>query len=341
MYLFFGLFVGLEMYYIITAIITIIVSKSAGMFLSGVKIFNKQGIRTNPESEMKWIKSDKFSIVPMIGYSKLGISAEEDKKNTVTIEIIMGLIVMIYAIFSCSQFWGVRSGIGSFFMGSTFSMIIMMGVVVFYSIKLMNDESAVLQNKYNAIIAQLRSGATFEQIDIPMNMVLSPKVRGEIKCAFLNLDFYKTLSRRDYVALGNITRRLDQELKELGRGTYTKEALHIGFYYPIIFYSTYLNPNHANAIRFYNIAKTVLEADNDPNGLRVKAYYQLYVLKKPELAAITASQAEQGLNNGDCPAMVPAEREMERRLIEELRDNMMKMNSPQQGYQPLIRPDYL
>ena len=335
-----GAFVGLELFFVLHILVNKIISKMMGMFMMSVWIFSKRGIRTHENAEFTWIKNSKFSIAPIVVYGKIDLTSEERRKYNLTVGAFLGLIVMLYSVIACSQFWGVRSSSGRFFMGIALMMIVLLVVYAMATIKMLNRGSEVLFDRYNEIITQLKNGATFEQIQIPMIDYYDPKIESSLKCAFLHLSFYKAFALKDFANLGKITQRLDAEMKNMGRGNYTTEPLYMGYYYPIIFYSTYINPNYANAIRFYNIAKNVLDAEKEPNGLRVMAYYQFYIMRKPDLAAITISRAEQALEEHNNPNIFPAEIEMERKLIAELRDNMTKIISPDYGYQPIISPNY-
>ncbi|MBR6403493.1 MAG: hypothetical protein IKS48_08945 [Eubacterium sp.] len=334
-----GLLVGLEIFGILQSIVTTIISKMSGMFLMSVGIFSIRGTRTYETEKLKWSRKAQFSITPVVTYGKVSVTAEELRKTTITIESFLGLIVMIYSVFVCSQFWGVRNSSSTFFMSTAFMMIICLIAHARSFIKNFNKENLGLINRYADILDQLRNGATYEQIQVPV-IDNNSKCSGSLKCAFLTLSYNKAFVLKDYANLGKITRMIDTELRTMGKGSYTTEPTCIGFYYLIIFYSTYINPNYANAIRFYNIVKRDLEADTNTDGLIVKAYYQFYIMKRPEMAAITISKAEQALDDRVNPNLVPAEIDMERKLIEELRNNMTRVISPDYGYKPIISPDY-
>ena len=301
----FGLILGIIISGILRFGVEAIMYRMAGYFLMRIRIFNSEGYRINPEKKLEWRRSSKFMLYPVAAYAKLPYSAEEEeKKLAIIVDTIMGILTMVYGILICSMYWGVN-------------------------------------NRFQEAVKQLKNGATFEQLELSQEGLDNPKIRGNVKCAYLSLCWYKAYSLMNYQAMGMYCKMMDTELKKLGSGVYPADSLYDGYYGIIIFYSTYINPNYTNAIRFYNIVRKNLETDMEANGRRILAYYQFYVLKRPELAAITISQAEQALDASNDSIMTPAEINLERKLIDELRNNMMKVTNPDQGYQPLIKPDYI
>ncbi|MBR6402499.1 MAG: hypothetical protein IKS48_03865 [Eubacterium sp.] len=85
------------------------------------------------------------------------------------------------------------------------------------------------------------------------------------------------------------------------------------------------NPN--NAMKFYEKIRPILETDMDLNGRRVLAYFQYYVLKRPDLAEITLAQADKAEENVKA-VLSKTEQKYEQKLIEELRENMRGNSSP-------------
>jgi hypothetical protein len=338
----FGLILGIIISGILRFVVETIMYRMAGYFLMRIRIFNSEGYRINPEKRLEWRRSSKFMLYPVAAYAKLPYSAEEEeKKLAIIVDTIMGILTMVYGILICSMYWGVKSSTGRFFMGTVFSSIVVLIIHVSFFFKFTSKDNLILYNRFQEAIKQLKNGATFEQLELSHEGLDNPKIRGNVKCAYLSLCWYKAYSLMNYQAMGMYCKMMDAELKKLGNGVYVSDSLYDGYYGIIIFYSTYINPNYTNAIRFYNLVKNNLETDMEANGRRILAYYQFYVLKRPELAAITISQAEQALDASNDSILTPAEINLERKLIDELRNNMMKVTNPDQGYQPLIKPDYI
>ena len=77
---------------------------------------------------------------------------------------------------------------------------------------------------------------------------------------------------------------------------------------------------HLRGVNF--TIRNELERDMDPNGRRVLAYYQYYIMKNPELADKTIREAEAALTNEESLIFSKAELDLERKLIRQLRVNM-------------------
>ena len=150
---------------------------------------------------------------------------------------------------------------------------------------------------------------------------------------------YNALDKGDYKALAGYLSQIDDMLK-LPNG-YNKFIGYTQCYYHIIFYSSYINPNKANAIKFYNVIKERLESDMDPCGRRVLAYYQYYVLSRPDLAIVTINQAEEALaKRAGTNVFTDAEYRFEKDLIEKIKTNMANDSEAASGEHPIIRGNF-
>lgn len=338
-----GILIGIEIFQIFYFAVNSLISKMFGQTLVRFRIFSFEGKRTKKDQKLEWSKNNKFVPYPSAFYGKLDLQIHEDeeRKTVYVILAVLGVVVMTYSAVICTMFWGVNNPSGKLFMGSAFGVIAFLVVFIYAVLNTTSKENKILLDRYDTAIRQLQDGATFEQLVLPLDGLDNPKIRDNVKCAYLNMCALKDIALRDYNHLSNIVRRLDACLLKMGNGSYTRDTMYYRFYYPIIFYSTYINPNYSNAIRFYNIIKDSLESDMDANGRRVLAYYQYYIVKRPDLAAVTLGQAEQALENFNGNPITQAEINTERILIEELRNNMTKALNPQEGYQPLISPDYI
>ena len=142
---------------------------------------------------------------------------------------------------------------------------------------------------------------------------------------------------RNFNALNGIVRQLDLALRKHGPNSdYIETTLDVYGYYDILFYSSYVNQNHNHAVRIYNLIKPTLDADKDANGRRVKAYYEFYVMNQSQQASITLNQAIEALRDIDTVINTKAEIDLERRLIEELQDNMTRIMNPGGFGRPVI-----
>ena len=78
----------------------------------------------------------------------------------------------------------------------------------------------------------------------------------------------------------------------------------------------------------------------DPNGRRVLAAYQLMILNRPDLAAVTLYQAEEAFYH--LPKVyTEAEVELDKKFIAELKNRLNIMSNPVQENSPVMsyRPD--
>lgn len=123
--------------------------------------------------------------------------------------------------------------------------------------------------------------------------------------------------KRDGVIMGDIARWLtDFETAD----TYTRtgngvSAFHLELYRTlVIYYSTWcIDPERAK--RYYRSVSSELEADNDQNGLRLRAYYQMNVMADKYEAL---KLAKEGLNKPDDPRFPKMLLDHEKKLLQEL-----------------------
>lgn len=339
---FFGIIIGLFLSLWFVAISLMLTTLFTESFVLYFRLFGKTGKKHKSEEKLKWHR-DKFSIYPRVA---LGVDAENLSEeilrttNVVSI-IIFGLIsvvfifLIVFFMIGDQRFLQRMLLFAALDVGVTF-VLILIGTII-AGVKSKNGLGTFCREK----VKELRQGAAIEQIDLRVSDEVRNKATRYEKCIYLNLCGLKALWNKDFDSLNSIVREQDRNLRRTGPNSdFVYDNILIGGYYLILFYSTYVNPNYNNAVRIYNFIRPSLEADMDPNGRRVLAYYQYYILKQPELAAITLNQGIESLKIFDKAIMTEAEFKLEKRLMEELQNSMTEALNPGTFTRPVIENTY-
>jgi hypothetical protein len=339
---FIGIWLGVIVEGVFMAIGPAIVALFSNSWIGTIRVFGKAGRRKKDEDHYTWSK-DKFTLLPILVLNMdmdEGIDAKY-KRLTIAMYLVNLVLAGIYSFFILYFFWK-NPRFGPRILRNSAIMVLGTGIIslirqLYITFIKGEDLASFTRSKYLALM----SGATYEQMDMSIPDGMYEKGSRKDKVLYLHICYQKALWMKNFAALNNLVRQLDLALRKHGANSeYTYDTLSNFGYYDILFYSTYVNHNASHAVRIYNLIKPTLEADMDPNGRRVLAYYQFYVLKQAQMASITLNQAIDGLHNWDIGMdgnqTTKAEIEVERRLIEELQNNMTQALNPGTFTKPVI-----
>lgn len=335
---FIGLILGLVVMSITISLSAVVVSLFTDSYISIARVFGKTGRRSSPDQKFTW-NSDKFVLLPSF-YLQLGIDEETDskyKKVTLAMDLLLMFLNFLYAFVILYFFWK-NPKFGARILRSSAEYAAIVGILtVIMRIYRTFIKGQDLASFSRSQVLKLKNGATFEQLDMSIPDGMFDKATRQEKVFYLYLCFSKALWMKNFSALNNLVRQMDLAVRKHGTNSeYAYETLIMGGYYHILFYSSYVNPNPSHAARIYNLIKPAIEADMDANGRRTLAYYQFYILNQPQLASITLNQAIEALQTPDMNRITQAELNLEKRLIEELQDNMTRILNPGTFTKPVI-----
>lgn len=344
-----GFYPGMLLGAYIMALSILVTIRIMNLMLVQVRIFGKRGSRESHKEDMKWYK-DKFILYPLLVYKDFSLL---DKYDTSTPEMMkayldetdkrrkianfstmgfVGVMASFYIVVICNNFWYTRSFLAGFLMGSCFGLLLYLFLSAKSVISYNNSNNLALRREINRLDKELLGGATYSQLESPISRINDKGVTKDVKLSLLYVAAMKAILRNDNKGLSNTIREIDTALRKNGMGSEFKyEPMFCDYYYLILYFSSFVNVNGRNAFKIYNVIKNTLENDISMSGRRTLAYYQFCIMKKPELAAITISQAEEALLNADRETNYKAQLEMEHFLIEQLRDYMTKILNPDLG----------
>lgn len=321
---------------------TSLIALFSSAWVGTIRIFGKTGRKKKEDSSYTW-SNDKFVFLPVF---VLNMDLQDDidskmKKLNMSMYLVLLFLSSIYAFVILYFFW-MNPQFGPTILRASAWMVLINAVLSFfkhlYTVFIKGEDLASFtRNKMMSI----KNGSTFEQLDMSIPDGMFEKGSRKDKVLYLHLCYCKALWMKNFTALNNLVRQMDLALRKHGANTeYTYDTMSVFGYYDILFYSSYVNHNAAHAVRIYNIFKPRLEADMDPNGRRVLAYYQFYVQKQAQEASITLNQAIEALHKAEMDPdrndVTQAEIDLERRLIEELQDNMTRVLNPGTFTRPVI-----
>ena len=337
-----GILMGLIIAGIMLALASVITAKLFGAWVSTIRIFGKTGQKDKRDADRIWHR-DTFVLTPkvILRVSPGGDYADELKKMNTTLNLISFMILSIYAFIFLFLTWRQYSFGATILKYSALFVAIETVLLIIKFARFNLRKGSQLEMFCQERLNELRNGAPLENLNMSIPDGVIDKADRKGKVFYYHLCFSKSLINRNYTALNGIVRQIDAALRKNGpKSEYVDERLCSIGYYDILFYSSYINPNPRHAQRIYNFIRPTIEADMDVNGRRVLAYYQFYILKQAQAAAITLSQASQSLQNVDTEVFVPAEINLERRLLEELQNNMTRIISPGSFTRPIIENTY-
>lgn len=324
-----GSFIGLYLAFFIGAGIQILVGMAMGLTLFHFSVYGIEFRRSGFKDKFQFTKS-RFKILPLVMCTKKNLTEKEDLIYTgicgLLKLILFGGLFMLYVIphkKDMDYYRGVQFLCGMF----TGMLIYAISYIVLYILVIAKGSNNNLMKVNRRAFDQLWAGASFSELDINPAYAEDKSIGKLMRCSHLNLCCGRALEQGDYNGLTNIVRKLDEILYMVN--DYDRFEAYTGCYYQILFYSTYINQNIQNAMKFYNIIGQRLESDMDPNGRRILAYYQYYILKQPDKAEVSLRQAEEAINNMQDSFFTKAEIDLEKKFIKELKFNM--------AYNPIMR----
>ncbi len=333
-----GYFVGLYLYFVIDIILSFIIGKITGMYMMSFSLFGKEGGRASRTDSFTWRKC-RFSLIPTYVFGKPRLSSKEDFIYTFTKQIINILLFggfFLYVMMSFNTGYLVKN-IMRGMSGGTFMFSIVILLATLFGV--FTGDNKTLYKLNRAELEKLWNGSSFSEINIYPGLAADKSGNKSIRAIQWSLCCYNAMEKGDYNALANYLRQMDEMLKT--PNGYNKFIGYTQCYYHIIFYSSYINLNKANAIKFYDVIKERLESDMDPNGRRVLAYYQYYVLNRPDLAIVSINQAEEALaKRTGSDVFTDAEYRFEKKLIEEIKTHMANDSEAASGENPIIRGNF-
>ena len=323
---FIGYFFGLYLYVVMDILLSLIVGKSMGMSLLVINIFGNEGRRIYSKEKLKWTKG-RFYLFPSAFYGKKFISKSEDFYFTVIKLVVSTAIFLGLAIYLNLKYKAGIWGRG-FTLGISDGTVLFSLVVCFLTIK--RYISSTNKELCDRIYEQkdiLWGGSEFGKIKVYPELAADNRNNRAFRLMEYTFCCLNALDRGDYNTLGGYLRQVDEMLvNKSTSGKYDVSFPYTSLYYMIIYYSACINPNRANAIKFYEMIKFRLEADMEPAGRRVLAAFQLYIMNRPDLAAASITQAEQFLDNHEDSFLEDAELKLERKLIDELKSKIFYGN---------------
>ena len=317
-----GGFVGLYIAFFISAGIQILVGLAMGLTLFHFSVYGIEFRRSGFKDKFIRTKG-RFKILPLVMCTKKNLTEKEDMLYIAICAfvklILFGGMFLLYVIphkKDMDYYRGVQFLCGLF----TGMLIYAITYIILYVILIAKGSNNNLMKINRRAFDQLWAGASFSELDIDPAYTEDKSITKLMRCSHLNLCCARALEQGDYNGLTNLVRKLDEILYVVN--DYDRFESYTGCYYQILFYSTYINYNVQNAMKFYNIIGQRLENDMDPNGRRILAYYQYYILRQPDKAEISLRQAEDAINKMQDSFFTRAEIELEKKFIKELKFNM-------------------
>ncbi|MBP5332047.1 MAG: hypothetical protein J6Y89_09375, partial [Lachnospiraceae bacterium] len=178
-----------------------------------------------------------------------------------------------------------------------------------YSVFLVSSDKT-LGGYYAAAVGMLRSGITFEKMDLkPVRELSFAKVTDAEKKMYFPVYFCYLDAKGLYDMMFEAVADIENIIKpgESSKAVFVDKMM-------LIYYYSYHNPVPSKAKEYYHSLGTDIEKDNDSNSLRIKGFYELNCFGNVEKAREYAGQAMAKLDSFS----VPAEREYERTCIAKL-----------------------
>ena len=319
-------------------LLTLFFGKIIGLTLMRVSLYIREGYRYEKGDRFKWNKKS-FSPIPQFYLFKKDFTRKDDIISgvcplIVNFLIYLSLLILIYTKYKTITFEGGIGFLTGMVLGALIC-VIMLAVMMIADIS--NPANRELTRLYREQIAELKNGAGFDQIPVYPERAADEKASKLNRAIQWNLCIYKALVQGNFKVLPDYLKNMDDLLKtDTG---YTDFVGYLGCYYNLLFYSSFIYPNRDNAIKIYNVIKNRLEADTDANGRRVLAAYQMNILNRPDLAAVTLYQAEEALKKPP-EIYTAAEAEFDRKYIREMKERLSSMsrsaeqNTPVMSYTP-------
>ena len=335
-----GGLIGIILFSYINSLANVIACKCTSFFVMHVKLLGKTGYRRRKTKPLKWIKC-KFSLFCYVtGGFEVKDYTEQDNRNYKIITIVGTVIpAVLIAAFPVLNAIVYGAGLITFTGGIGTGMLIFLILYISGIIKAMNKDMRAYMDTCRVAMLQLKEGYSYNQLSLPTGLLSVKKVNTYSRSRYLTLLSMKAISQKDYTMLNGYIRELDLTFKG-GRpnGIFVYNELYLDGYMLIMYYSTFINPNLPNAQKIYNLIKDGLVFLNDTPEIIILAYYQFYVMKRPDLAALTVNQARENIAYAGENEMFRADRIIFEEMIDTLQNKMTMILNPKEE-QPIIRMD--
>ncbi len=201
----------------------------------------------------------------------------------------------------------------SFALGVLFHSLVTVGIIIYTYAVVMRRLGGYVQS----LINRIRQGASFESLQVKPLSSLPYKNPGRTEVMlYYNLLLPYLLTTGQYEAM----RAPIQDMTGYfwHRQFIMQETMN---YYWLIFYYSRFEVNPHTASYFFEKIRSAIENDPDANGKRIQAYFYYAIAKDPVRAR---QYIAEGLAVVDQFSLPGCERELERRLLNELSDIMDK-----------------
>ncbi len=335
----FGTFFGLFIFFYTFSLFTYIYGRMLKFPVYQIEIFGWEGYKSSDTEKRRWNKTAKIKLLPVVTLvHKRNQGKNDENVLTVltvgsTIILYGGLTLILRMIYGSSMY---SEGIGFFSAMVTVAAAvgIILGVITFFVQR--NPVNKELTARYNEQVEALYAGASFSEIEVYQGYALNKKASNTLRAAHLNMCIDKALDRGDYQVLPSYMQTLDSLL--ITQNGYSMLPNFMSSYYNLLFYSSYIYINAQNAMKIYALIKDRIENDAEPNAKRILAYYQYFILKRPDLAANSLFQADEALKRLNYTSIYSqAEAEIDRKFIRELRNRMASDSMVNSNERPVMK----
>ena len=301
-----------------------------GMKCSQISIFGWTLIHQNG----KWHKSYKGYVVPLIQHNTTidinryqADKAEQRTRNFNILRITLLLTVSICFILlnlgnfrdlaHFPQIHPLKLFSLSFSVGMMYQSLSSLCILLYTYLVIMKG----LGGYMDSLLERLRAGESFETLDIrPVDELSYPNATKTERMMYHNLYLMYLLATKQYSKMKPIIEEMTDYYRE--RAFILQDT---PGYYLLVFYYSAFEPDEDMAEWFFDKVRCTLENDNDANAKRVLACYYLNIVKDYEKAR---QYTDEGLHTVDNYSIAGAERDLERRLLEELHTTLVSIGLP-------------
>ncbi len=316
-----GSFIGIHVEMLIKLGLQAIFLKPFKLIFREVTIFGLKFLRN---ADGKWERNGRLKNGLTIGEVYVDIkncSEDEIRTSEKRSNIFMSLVAVLSLIIAVSVFVGcmvIRSNVSSdiirafvLFFGLTFLVIAVSQVLIaIYVISRTNSNT--LSGYAARALNSFKAGVPLQSMDL----------KSEKELNFINpKDFERRLYFLIYFNYCDICEKFD-ELEEAVKqyeqikSPETVTSTEIANYINLTYYYSYHHIDPEKAQMYNERAGKPLEQDKDPNGMRIKGFYQLNIKNDLDKAKECLANAQASIDTFS----IPAERENERILIARLSD---------------------
>lgn len=300
-----------------------------------IEIFGWDGHKYNENEKRRWHKV-KRKVMPIVSFAMR--KGPDREKLLVFGPYAASLLIHLIPFIIIRTSYGsgaYNEGIGFFTTLTLFMSVLMLVAIILCAVSINKPINKELTRLYKEQIYSLWNGASFSQINVYQGLTSDKSASGHLRALHLNMCIYKALDRGDYQILPQYLQALDEIL--LTPNGYNTAYNFTSCYYNILFYSSYIYINPQNAMKIYSLIKETIENDMQAYGSRILAYYQYFILKRPDLAAASLFRAEEALKKANMDIYTEAEMNLDRKYIKELRNRMAGDSLVQSSENPVMR----